>query len=245
MTAIRSGAHRTRKRIALTYDDGPGPRTGELLDVLVEEGAGATFFLVGENAATRPDVVGRMSRTPGIEVGSHTFSHVDLATADDEQVVEELTRNAELLRRLTGHSVRAFRPPWGHHGPRVDDAARDLGHSIVLWSLTSMDWKHRSATRIVEIISRNARDGDIVLFHDTLDCTVDATRPLIRRLKRLGFEFVTASELLGNPQPGLRYAGRVRRRVTAKRTAQLAARSVLSRAKSLGGRVFNQRKRRP
>lgn len=244
VAATRCNARRTRKRIALTYDDGPGPRSAELLNVLVEEGAGATFFLVGENASTRPDVVGRMARAPGIEVGSHTFSHVDLETAAAEQVVEELTRNADLLRRLTGHTVTVFRPPWGHHGSQVNETARELGQSVVLWSLTSMDWKHQSAAQVVDIIARNARDGDIVLLHDTLDSTVDATRLLIQRLKRLGFEFVTASELLGNPQPGVRYVGRVRRRVAAERAALLAVRSVMSKAKLLGRRVLNQRKGR-
>lgn len=243
MTAVRSEA-KPRKRIALTYDDGPGPRTAELLDVLVEEKAGATFFLVGANADRYPEVVIRMAQTPRVEVGSHTLSHVDLASAADQEVVRELTDNAQLLRRMTGQSVTGFRPPWGHHDARVDSTARGLRQSIVLWSLTSMDWKHQNSARIVDLVASNARDGDIVLLHDTLDCTVDATRPLIRELKRQGFQLVSAGELLGEMRPGVKYDGRVSPRVVAERAARTALRSLQAKARLIARLVFTRNKER-
>jgi peptidoglycan/xylan/chitin deacetylase (PgdA/CDA1 family) len=194
------------KRIALTFDDGPGPDTDALVRFLVDENAGATFFLQGEHCEQRPDVVRLMAESAGIEVATHSHTHPDLELLDDEDIRIELERSISVVTELTGRAPTLFRPPRGHRNRRVDRVARELGQSVILWTVNSRDYKEgHSASRQV---LGEAQAGDIVLLHDTHRSSVEATRELVPALRNRGFELVTVSELLGTCAPGRVYRGR-------------------------------------
>ena len=107
------------KYVALTFDDGPWPETTEqLLDGLAERGAKATFFLIGEQLAGHEDTVRRMA-DEGHQVGSHTFTHMDLSRGDPAERLREIAATDETLRALLGDGVYWLRPPWGFLAPHT------------------------------------------------------------------------------------------------------------------------------
>ena len=219
------------KRIALTFDDGPAPGTAQLVRYLVEQSAGATFFLRGDRCEERPDVVRLLHSSPGIEIGTHSHTHPDLHHLDAEGIRVELVRRRQAIESITGATPTLFRPPMGHRNGRVDAVARQVGQPVVLWSLNSMDFKdHESAT--TQVLA-HAQDGDVVLLHDTFPDTLARMQTLVPALRSRGFELVTASALLGDLTPGVVYRGANSSSVRLRRWGALQRLRVARRAKLL------------
>lgn len=150
-------APRRPGELALTFDDGPNPAwTPALLDMLAAHGACATFFMIGSRAQAEPELV-RLAVERGNAIADHSWSHPNLAWSSAKQIREELKRTKETLEQITGAPVRFFRPPFGARRPAVFRIARELGLEPVLWNAMTADWKHRSADRIANSLTRQIR----------------------------------------------------------------------------------------
>lgn len=186
------------KRIALTFDDGPSDEyTAEILDILKEYGVKATFFVIGVNVEKHPDLL-RRTVAEGHEIGNHTYSHPHLKTIDEATLSEEVTRAAAVLHDVAGITTTLFRPPEGVVTPAVTAAANKGGYRTVLWSVDTRDWALNPASNIVRIVTREASNGDIILFHDWVageSTTPAALRRVIPLLLSRGFTFVKVSQL--------------------------------------------------
>ena len=128
--------------MALTLDDGPSDLTPQFLDVLRDEQSAATFFMLGQNAASHPDTVRRVA-AEGHQIGNHTWSHSYLTELTKEQIEDELGRTAALLRELSGQPVGTFRPPGGFID---EDVVAIAGEPAVLWSVDTRDWRSPQTT---------------------------------------------------------------------------------------------------
>ncbi|MDP9863394.1 MULTISPECIES: polysaccharide deacetylase family protein [Streptosporangium] len=194
------------KCIALTYDEGPGPHTGRLLDALAREGARATFFSVGSNASARPELLRRM-RQEGHLVANHTWSHRDLTSLPGSKVADQLNRTQYAITQAIWQVPTLMRPPYGASNIQVAAVARRMGLSVVRWSVDTEDQGDPDPGAIADRAVSRARPGAIVLMHDVHGATVDATPQILRRLKEKGYTFVTVPELYGprGMQPGGTY----------------------------------------
>ena len=147
--------------VFLTFDDGPTPGVTEwILDELAKWDAKATFFCLGRNAESHPELVRRIL-TEGHRVGNHTYSHMKGWGTDVEHYVEDVDRAAESINSAL------FRPPYGHITPIQ---ARALGgrYSILMWNIISRDYNRRISPRTcLDNVIRHVRPGDIVVFHDS------------------------------------------------------------------------------
>ncbi|MBK8757430.1 MAG: polysaccharide deacetylase family protein [Actinomycetales bacterium] len=191
------------KCVALTYDDGPGPETGRLLDILTASQVKATFFVLGRSVTAYPDVV-RREADLGMAIGNHTWNHRDMRRLTVEASLQELGTTRDLVERTSGAKVTVMRPPYG----AFDERTRTLGWPVVLWDVDSEDWRNRSATVTTQRVLSAVRPGSIVLMHDIHGSSVDATPGIIAALKGRGFVFVTVPELLGQTSPGALYFNR-------------------------------------
>ena len=194
------------KYVALTFDDGPSPRcTPRLLDGLAACGARATFFVVGCQTVKDPDIVTRIA-AEGHQVGNHSYDHAQLDSLTCAQALADLQRNDDLLQELLGEGTYWVRPPYGLCS---DAEAAALTVPLVNWSVDTEDWKSKDADRIVDIIYRQAADGDIILLHDRYQNTVDAVLRAVSHLQEQGYVFVTVAELLAlkgiTPEAGVTY----------------------------------------
>lgn len=151
----------------LTFDDGPTPTgTPRLLESFGRHAAKATFFLLGRNAASLPDLVNEVIAA-GHAIGNHTFSHPDPWRTSRTRLVDELDRTDDLLRRRAGAEPRLVRPPYGHHTPGLADWCRARGQKVVLWDVIGCDFRSRAtAERVADNVIRWARPGSVVLLHD-------------------------------------------------------------------------------
>src|SRR5262245_23908179 len=130
-----------RPLVALTFDDGPGPRTAALLDLLRRRHVRATFFLVGDRIRYWPRLAARET-TVGV-VGNHTWAHALLPRLRPRRVAAQIDEATAEITRATGAHVRLFRPPYEAHTPAIDRGVRARGMLEVLWSVDGRDYDRK------------------------------------------------------------------------------------------------------
>lgn len=192
------------KCVALTYDDGPGGGTPELLDLLAEYDARATFFVTGLPVMEHPRTV-RRAYAEGHEIANHTLNHPDLAGMGAGGVHADLDTVQALVYRETGYTMDLMRPPYGSTNDNVGSVTRDMGLAQVLWSIDTNDWKDRDPSVVADRAIDGASDGAIILMHDIHPSTIAASHKIVRELDARGYRMVTVSQLLGDTEPGERY----------------------------------------
>ena len=195
-----------RSTFALTYDDGPEwPSTDHLLRVLAARGVQATFFCVGEQVESYPDLARELVKA-GHEIGCHTMRHLDHYVQAD-QACADMIEGAATIERLLGVGIGLYRAPYGHFVPETVLKAQRRGWKCVLWSALGEDWHaDESAATIAARVTADLAPGAIVLLHDAQryaherdDCTptIEASELVLDEAKRRGLEPVTVGELLG------------------------------------------------
>ena len=182
-----------KKRIALTFDDGPHPiYTPQMLELLKEEQVPATFFLLGENVELYGDVVKEIAKE-GHLIGNHTYHHVQITSLSLEEACKEIQETSDLIEELTGTGTEYVRPPFGTWNEELEER---LNLIPVMWSIDTKDWTTQNVDWIVRETVKHAEDHDIILMHDSYQSTVDAVKRVIEQLEAEGFEFVTVDEII-------------------------------------------------
>ena len=181
----------TEKLIAVTYDDGPSQHTDRLLDCLVENGAKATFFVVGTQVEQYSDTVIR-AESLGMEIGSHTYDHPYVSKLGAEEIRDTMAKNEEVINTYLGHGTTIMRPTGGAVS---DTICANVGRPLINWDLDTLDWKSRDVDSIVNLVLDNVQDGSVILLHDLYETTVAASEIFIPELVARGYRMVTVSEL--------------------------------------------------
>lgn len=188
----------TEKVIALTFDDGPGPSTQQILDNLDAYGAKATFFCQGTNANAVPEMVKEMA-TRGHQVASHSYWHNNLTSISEADVLREWQSSEETILAASGVRTTVGRAPYGSFGLREWQASKDALSLLVGWNIDSHDWNANSAQEIVDEMLREASPGKIALLHDgggNRKKTAEALQIFLPQLIEQGYRFVTIDELV-------------------------------------------------
>jgi cellulose synthase/poly-beta-1,6-N-acetylglucosamine synthase-like glycosyltransferase/peptidoglycan/xylan/chitin deacetylase (PgdA/CDA1 family) len=195
-----------RKTVILSFDDGPDPDwTPKILAVLRRFGVPANFFLVGAHAADYPALVQAETRG-GDEVGSHTYTHPNLATVSPWRENLELTLTQNALAGAAGIHTRLLRMPFSSQPNAITQAdwrAADLaaadGYLVVFTSLDTTDWARPGVPHIVSAAMPADGAGAILMFHDgggDRSQTVAALPVIIERLRAEGYRFTTVTGAL-------------------------------------------------
>jgi peptidoglycan/xylan/chitin deacetylase (PgdA/CDA1 family) len=194
--------------VAFTFDDGPGPFTDRLVQILDDAGARATFFMIGNKVAADPAGAKRVADA-GMEIGNHTWEHPNMTTIPAEFVPDQLSKAQQAIRDATGVTPTLWRPPGGLTDPAVDAVAAKDGLAGILWDVIPFDWINDSDTAATRwMLMTHIKPGSVVLFHDTYSSTVDLVQQFVPVLRANGYHLVTVSELLGPRAPGSVYGGR-------------------------------------
>jgi peptidoglycan-N-acetylglucosamine deacetylase len=194
--AYTGGPH--RKLVALSFDDGPGPLTGKFVRMLSENGAVATFFMIGRQLTGAYRATLHSELAAGDALGDHTWSHPDLVRSG--AVRSELGRTLEAIRGLSGYSPCVFRPPYGSYDSSVLFTARSLGLATIMWDVDPADYTLPGTGAIVRRVLAQVKPGSIILSHDgggPRGQTLAAYPPIIRALRHRGYRFLTVPQLLG------------------------------------------------
>ena len=168
------GSYNTEKKrplIALTFDDGPGEYTDELLDCLEANNAHATFFMLGQNVENWQSEVQRMVDI-GCEIGSHSWDHLNLYDLDMDAVAKEFSDTDAALEKACGQKASVARAPYGNWS---DDIIATVQKPFFTWSLDSLDWSYKDVDKDYnEIMNGDLTDGSIILMHDIHEPSVQA-----------------------------------------------------------------------
>ncbi len=179
--------------IALTFDDGPGgPESDRILDILQQNNAKATFFMVGENVLSNPENVQRKVQL-GMELGNHTYDHENYG---NDVTDDDILKASEAIEQVTGMWPSAFRSPGGETTESILDECANENLPSYRWSIDTEDWKNKDPDTIYKRVIDTVQDGDIILLHEIYSTTADAVERLVPKLKEMGFELVTCRELV-------------------------------------------------
>lgn len=188
-------ASKKRPLIALTFDDGPGQYTDELLDCLEENNAHATFFMLGQNVENYQDTVKRMLEI-GCELGNHSWDHLNMFNLSIDDVVANFGKADQALIDACGQASTVVRAPYGNAN---EDIMNAVGKPFFMWSLDSLDWQYKDVDldykSIMQDNSSVIKDGTIILMHDIHEPSVKAAERIIPELINMGFKLVTVSEM--------------------------------------------------
>jgi peptidoglycan/xylan/chitin deacetylase (PgdA/CDA1 family) len=193
---------RSRRAIALTFDDGPSESTPRLLELLERHGAKATFFMCGHHVRRLPHVARQVVRE-GHEIGNHTDTHEALYLRSPAFILDQIDRAQASIQEVTGLAPRLFRTPFGARWFGLRDALRKLGLRAVSWTDIARDWALDGAA-VARRLEPRAAPGAILCFHDgrelrhnpDIGSTLEALELLLPRWAGAGYEFLTVSELL-------------------------------------------------
>ncbi|MCR5791878.1 MAG: polysaccharide deacetylase family protein [Lachnospiraceae bacterium] len=180
-----------KKMVALTYDDGPSYFTDDILDILKKHNQVATFFVVGSRVNTYKKQMKR-AYDMGCQIGNHTYDHTILTSAGNAKIKSQIKKTNVAIKKITGEKVVIMRPPGGGYNSSVGKA---VNMPMILWSVDTRDWATRNATSTKNKVLKDVKDGDIVLMHDLYEPTAKASKTIIPKLVKKGYQLVTVSEL--------------------------------------------------
>jgi peptidoglycan-N-acetylglucosamine deacetylase len=182
------------KYVVLTFDDGPDVvYTPQILDILKQYDAKATFFEVGKNVTKHPELSKRI-HDAGHSVENHTWSHADLRKLGAAAFRQEVASTDQAIRAATGSTPACLRPPYGGMNPVVTQRAKALGKDLVVWTVDSRDWTKPGAPAIVQRVLKSVHNGSVILMHDgggNRTQTVAALPKILQTLKAQGYGFRT------------------------------------------------------
>jgi len=153
--------------VCLTFDDGPSEFTDEILNVLQEYGANATFFICGKNVAAYKTVLKRIVNE-GHSIGIHGFDHIDVRGMSQNEFLFDVTKCENILADYGIRFDRIYRPPFGEMNQEKIDHLLRSGYQIYYWSIDSFDWKLKSE-EMLSFLIKDSYQGDIILFHDGIE----------------------------------------------------------------------------
>lgn len=180
------------KQVAITFDDGPGKYTAELLTFLKENDIRVTFFLVGNRLNTYKNTVKRMAEE-GHEIGYHSWKHDIQTKLSNSKIISDFNKSAKILHNIAGAEFTLWRTPGGGRSDRV---LNQIALPHIMWSVDTLDWKYRDSSRTCSVIKKYSKDGSIVLLHDIHKSTVNGAMKALKEMQEGDYEFLTVTELL-------------------------------------------------
>ena len=196
-TSVKWHGDPASNKIAITFDDGPIPvMTERILDVLAEHQVPAAFFCIGNRVNDYPALTKRIFDS-GHLVGNHSYWHgpmFDLQSAD--KISRELFDTDVAIEKIIHKKPAFFRPPYGVTNPMVAAAIEKGGYKTIGWSVRSFDSMKKNGNVLLERITKTLKGGDVILFHDYSQATLEILPAFFEHVTRVGLKIVRLDELL-------------------------------------------------
>ena len=208
---VNAGTANAGNVVALTFDDGPGKDTWDVLALLKRYKMHATFFVIGQNIADNPGVI-EAAVADGNVVADHSMTHASLPSLNAAGLQTEVVDTKHLITAAAGRAPTLLRPPFGDFTGKTNEFVRAQGMLPVLWTIDSNDWAlHDSATIANNVLTASTlKPGAIILLHDgsrDRQVTVNALPMILDGLKARGLVSVTVPELLRLGPPSIARPG--------------------------------------
>ncbi len=187
---------RNDNKIAVTFDVAwENSNTDELIDILDEYDAKATFFITGDWCDRCPDDVKKFADA-GHEIENHSDKHPHVEGINVNDLINDTRECSRKIEMLTGRAPTLYRAPYGEYDDSLLTTLEGMGLQTIQWDVDSVDWNKPTPEQIVKKVLDNTKSGSILLFHNDLQNTTEALPNVLKGLKEKGFEFVTVDELI-------------------------------------------------
>lgn len=188
------------KVVALTFDDGPGVNTDEILTILREEEIKATFYLTGKEIEQHMDHAKKIAGE-GHEIGNHSYSHSRMVLKSPSFIKKEIEKTDDLIRQTGYKGEIYFRPPYGKKLFLLPYYLSKQERKTVLWNIEPESFPEieGDADKITEYVAENIEPGSIILLHvmyESREESLKSVSKIIASLKEQGYDMTTVSELL-------------------------------------------------
>jgi len=185
-----------QKKVAISFDAAWGSaKTQDIMDIVKDKGANATFFLVGFWVDKYPELVREMDQRK-FEVGNHSSTHPHMGGLSKAQIEKEIAPTNDKIYKLIGKVPTVFRPPYGDYSDCLVDTVREMGMHTIQWDVDSLDWKELGIEPMINTVIKKVKDGSIILFHNNSKYITEALPRILDILKERGYEIVSVSELI-------------------------------------------------
>lgn len=193
---LNSNEKAIKNQIALTFDDGPIPEfTPQVLKLLKQHQAKATFFCIGKHIEKHPELFKQII-ADGHTIGNHTYSHPNnFGFLSTKKVQTELEQTRNLIKKLSGLTSKLYRPAFGVTNPRIRRAVQNLNLTTIGWNKRSLDTTNISEETILKRATKNLKTGDVILLHDTSEKSVRVLEQLLLILRDKNMQSVTVDTL--------------------------------------------------
>jgi len=176
------------KVVSITFDDGPTDNTNSIIDILDKHNVKATFFVVGDQAESSPEIIEKACKN-GHLIGNHSFSHSNYSGFySTNKIVDEIEHTNAILKNITGKDCKIFRPPFGVTNPNIARAIKRTGMQSVGWSVRSLDTTIKDSQIVLKRVLRQVHPGAVILLHDTTPNILFILDKLIENLKESGYK---------------------------------------------------------
>ena len=183
-------------KIALTFDVAwENSNTSELIGILDEFDAQATFFVTGDWCDRYPEDV-MMFCEAGHEIQNHSDQHPHVEGINVNELISDTKACSQKIEMITGKEPTLYRAPYGEYDDNLITTIEGMGLKPIQWDVDSVDWKEPSPEEITEKVLAGAKSGSILLFHNDLENTTEALPDILTHLRDEGYEFVTVSDLI-------------------------------------------------
>ena len=181
-----------KKTIAITFDDGPHRLyTNQIINLLNENKARATFFVIGVNVKHNADIIKNIHNS-NHEIAIHGLSHQYFTRMSIDAIYKEIIEVNKLVYDLVGTYSTLVRPPYGALN---DNIIENVDYSFIKWNVDTNDWRIKNSDTIVTNVMNEVSDGSIILFHDMYQNSVDTVKKLLPLLYLEGYQIVDVSTL--------------------------------------------------
>jgi peptidoglycan/xylan/chitin deacetylase (PgdA/CDA1 family) len=202
-TAYVTSGSAAKREIALTFDDGPGPYTPQIVGILKRHHVPATFFIVGRSVKDFGTYL-PSELAAGFVLGDHTEDHEEMAALSRKDQTAQLVDQAHDIEHYGAPFPDLFRPPYGSFNTTTLAITKKLKMLTILWTIDTNDFAQPGVKKIISNVLENARPGAIVLMHDaggTRTQTIEALPTIIKALEKRGYTLVTVPRLLADDPP--------------------------------------------
>ncbi len=184
------------KKIAVTFDVAwENSNTDQLISILKDNDAKATFFITGDWCDRYPDDVKKFFDA-GHEIENHSDKHPHVLGANVNDLIADTRECSRKIKMLTGEEPSLYRAPYGEYDDSLITTLDGMGMKVIQWDVDSVDWKKNSAADIKKKVLKGVKPGSILLFHNDLENTTEALPEILSELKSQGYELVAVKDLI-------------------------------------------------
>ena len=167
----------------------------KIIEILQKHQVKVTFFMVGDWIEKHQEAAKKIHEA-GHELANHSYNHPHVNNLNYDKNIEQIKKCSDLIQNITGIPSNLYRGPYGEYNDTVIQAAKDLNHITIQWSIDTLDYNVLTGEQMWERIEPKLENGSIILMHNGTENTANSLDMIITNIKNKGYNLVKVSDLI-------------------------------------------------